>query len=179
MKNRAAEDLMAIAFLVIFAIFAVMSTDYGPRARLVPLPVAIASALLALGQLIVQNTRAANRELGVDTMALFGAQKTREERERKAEASKEMLTEIKVEGGKEWVALTIPLAFLAMIFVLGLHLSILLFVTGYFRYVNRARWSTSVLYGAGSWAVIFIFFVAILRLRLYDGLLFTWLFGTN
>ncbi|MHB1162869.1 MAG: tripartite tricarboxylate transporter TctB family protein, partial [Chloroflexota bacterium] len=70
MSRRAQENLMALAFLLVFIGFLVVSQGYGPKTRLVPVPLAAVSILLILLQLALQNLRS-NLQLSVDTMELF------------------------------------------------------------------------------------------------------------
>ena len=48
MSRRTQETLAALAFLGVFLGLAWLSLDFGPRARMIPLPLAIFGALLAI-----------------------------------------------------------------------------------------------------------------------------------
>jgi hypothetical protein len=59
MSRRAQENLIAVVLFAVFAGFFVMSLGYGPRARLVPLPISVIGMLMIACQLAWQNRRAA------------------------------------------------------------------------------------------------------------------------
>ncbi|KKM10483.1 hypothetical protein SY88_12320 [Clostridiales bacterium PH28_bin88] len=172
MKSRTADNISAVVFLLIFIAFAVMSTQYGPRARLVPLPVAGVSAVMVLIQLILQNVKGGSLNLSVDAGKLFKAQNPLEKEAKKGFAGEQQPSSIKARDGKEWGAFSVVLTFWVMIMLFGLDLATLLFVTLYFRVVNKERWIRSLIWGTGTWAAIYLLFTGILRIQLYKGFLF-------
>jgi hypothetical protein len=67
MSRRLQENIVVLVFLALFASIIVVSLGYGPRARMVPLPIAAFGILLALGQLAWQNLRSES-ELQIDML---------------------------------------------------------------------------------------------------------------
>lgn len=57
MSRRMQENLLALVILGIFVAAIVASLDYGPRARLVPIPIAALGIVFIVGQLILQNLK--------------------------------------------------------------------------------------------------------------------------
>ncbi|WP_338824098.1 hypothetical protein MHOCP_22210 [Moorella humiferrea] len=159
------DNLAAIAFLIIFIIFAILSMQYGDRARLVPLPVAIGSGVLVLIQLVLQNSReASNLRLAVNAGELFGTEKIKESFEGKK-------IKDKTAGGKEGWAFLMLALFLVTILVVGIEAATIIFVAGYFRFINKAGWMRSLLWGAGTMMALYILFTILLRINFYRGLL--------
>ncbi len=175
--SKRAENLSVLAMLLVFVFFAVGSMWYGPRARFVPLPISILAIFLSLGQLYVQNSKSAKKELGVDTFKLFGADSTKEEIKAASLADKEAaeaLEKIKIAAGKVQMAYGIPLILTALIFTIGFNVAVPLFVIWYFRFLNKATWLTSLLYGVGTWAFVYLMFEAWLEVGLYPGVIALW-----
>ncbi|HEX2725146.1 MAG TPA: hypothetical protein VHN20_04930, partial [Beijerinckiaceae bacterium] len=70
MSRRAQENIVAGFVLAFFLAIIVLSLDYSPRARFVPMPVAVFGALLVTIQLVWQNLRSPD-ELHVDVLELL------------------------------------------------------------------------------------------------------------
>lgn len=175
--TKRAENISVLVMLLVFVFFAVGSMWYGPRARFVPLPISIIAIGLSLAQLYVQNSKSAKKELGVDTFKLFGADSTKAQAKCQSEADKEAaeaLEKIKIAAGKTQMAYAIPLILTGLIFVIGFNLAVPLFVTWYFRFLNKAKWLTSLIYGIGTWAFVYLMFEAWLEVGLYPGVVALW-----
>ena len=59
-SRRAQENLFAVMLLGVFAGVIVLCQDFGPRARMIPLPLAIFGVILTTIQIVWQNLRAAD-----------------------------------------------------------------------------------------------------------------------
>ena len=70
MSRRAQENIVAGFVLAFFVAIIVLSLDYSPRARFVPMPVAVLGAMLVTIQLVWQNLRSPD-ELHVDVLELL------------------------------------------------------------------------------------------------------------
>ena len=70
MSRRAQENLIAGLLLATFIVLFVMALDFGPRARLVPLPIAGFAVALLLIQIVWQNVKPAD-SLHVDALEFF------------------------------------------------------------------------------------------------------------
>ncbi|ATW27195.1 tripartite tricarboxylate transporter TctB family protein [Candidatus Formimonas warabiya] len=172
MSNRTQENIAAVLLLVVFVAIGIMSLDYSPRARLMPLAISIVSTVLIIAQLIVQNSKANDVDLAIDTMELFGATGLKKEGRRKAdeEAAKTLEKEV-IKGTKESTAIGILLGLFAMIYVFGYVITIPVFITLYFRLFNKSPWLRSIITGIGATAVLYFFFSVLLQISLYPGLI--------
>ncbi|MFZ5943895.1 MAG: tripartite tricarboxylate transporter TctB family protein [Bacillota bacterium] len=163
MSKKTENNIIAVAFLLFFIAIAVMSLGYGARARLVPLPIAIGSAILVSMQLYLQNAKGTKINLAVDAgELLFGA---KDVKGGKSKESKENL------GKKELAAFGVVFLFMGLIFILGIEVAIFTFVTGYFRFINKDSWLKSLTFGIGTLVCIDLLFVKFLKVQFYHGLL--------
>ncbi|NLT96081.1 MAG: tripartite tricarboxylate transporter TctB family protein [Clostridia bacterium] len=162
MKKTTANNLVAIAFLVLFIRIAIMTTAYGPRARLVPLPVAICSIILVCFQLYLQNSKNTKLNLKVDAGEVLFGQK--EIKKSKSDEKKENSVK------KELASFSVVLVFLALILILGVEPAIFVFVTGYFRFINKDKWLKSLLFGVGTLVFVHLLFVTFLNVNFYEGI---------
>ncbi|KJS88277.1 MAG: hypothetical protein JM58_01590 [Peptococcaceae bacterium BICA1-8] len=165
MTKKTANNIVAVAFLLFFIAVAILSTGFGPRARLVPLPVAIGSAVLISFQLYLQNTKNTKINLAIDAgELLFGAKESKDSSGKKKEKKENLLK-------KELVSIGIVVSFLALILVIGIEPAILVFVVGYFRFINKAKWWKSFVFGIGTLLFIHLLFVQFLNVHFYKGIL--------
>jgi hypothetical protein len=172
MSSKAQENIAAILMLIIFIGIGVMSVGYSPRARLMPLAISVVSGVLIVSQLIIQNTKAHNVDLAIDTMELFGAAKLKKEGQRKTdeEADRTLEKEV-IQGTQESTALGILLGLFLMIYVFGFLISIPLFIILYFRVFNKIRWLRAIFIGIGATVVLYAFFGVLLQISLYSGII--------
>jgi hypothetical protein len=166
MSRRVQENLVAAALLLLFIGVLVMSFDYGPRARLVPVPIAIIGILLTLAQLVWQNLRAAD-ELHVDMLELVAG---RDGSNRRSAAQQEtgasptqhsLLAQAK--------AFAIVAALLALFLLLGPLPAIFLFSAGYFILTGES-WFRGLLYAFLCAGLLYLVFGYILQVQLNRGL---------
>jgi hypothetical protein len=166
MSRRVQENLVAAVLLLLFLAVLVMSFDYGPRARLVPVPIAIIGILLTLAQLVWQNLRGAD-ELHVDMLELVAG---REGSDRRTAAQTET-------GGAaaepslraQAKAFAIVAAILALFLVLGPIPAIFLFSAGYFILTGET-WIRGLLYAFLCAGSLYLVFGYILQVQLNRGL---------
>jgi len=162
MSKKTAENIVSVIFLVFFVGILVASYSYGPRARLVPIPIAMASSLLVCFQLYITNSKSTKFDLMVDASELFkSSNNVKPTHEKK---KKDFSPE------KERAALLIVLSFLAIVLVVGLEVGIFIFVTGYFKFINKDGWLKSLIFGSGTLAAIYALFVLFLKVQMYKGL---------
>ncbi len=170
MSRRAQENVVALALLLLFIGFLVVGMSYSPKARLVPVPLAIVSILLISLQLFLQNFRR-DIKLSVDTMELFA----RPPREDVCEVDKDVRDEVpgteKSDGRKEIEGIGIMLLLVAMVLVLGMFPAVLVFVFGYFMVIGKSKLLPSAIYSVVTAGVLYVLFVSILGILPYEGLL--------
>ncbi len=70
MTRRTQENLVAGLILCLFIGTIIAASAYGPRARLVPIPIAAIGALLIIGQIVLQNFRS-EKDLQIDVLHMI------------------------------------------------------------------------------------------------------------
>ena len=168
--RRAQENLIVLLIMLALIGVIVMSFDYGPRARMVPIPVAAFGLILALVQLVWQNVRSED-ELQVDLLEVLtkrkGAPVTSEEKAAAPAAPED--------GGARWkremTAYGMVLLFLAMVWAMGPMPSVFLFTLGYFAVSRHYSLSRAFAYTAIFTASVYVVFVYALEIQLYHGYL--------
>jgi hypothetical protein len=172
MSRRVQENLVAAILLLLFTGVLIMSFDYGPRARLVPVPIAIIGILLTGAQLVWQNLRAAD-ELHVDVLELVAG---RDGSARRKAAQSEAARSEAGEGpgqhslGAQAKAFGIVAALLALFLVLGPLPAIFLFSAGYFTLSGEASWLRGLVYAFVCAALLYLIFGYVLQVQLNRGL---------
>jgi hypothetical protein len=160
LSRRARENLVAAMLLAVFCGVIWLSLDFGPRARMIPLPLAIFGVALTLIQIVWQNVRAPD-ELRMDLIRVSDRASPG--------AAAPIGTEKPVRS--ELHAYLIVAVLIGLIYALGLIAAVFVFTWGYFlltrQYSLRAGLGYTVLFTA---AVYFLFIVA-LQIEPYHGLL--------
>jgi hypothetical protein len=175
MSRRTQENLVAAALLLVFVGVLVMSFGYGPRARMVPVPIAIIAILLTGAQLVWQNLRAAD-ELHVDVLELVAG---RDGSDRRRAAQSEARNS---EAGPQQHSLAaqarafgMVAVFLALFLVLGPLPAIFMFSAGYFMLSGEASWFRGLVYAGLCSGLLYLIFGFILQVELNRGLLAPWI----
>lgn len=157
---------MAGVLMLVLAGFLIVGMSYGPKTRLVPVPLTIVSMLLLLAQIVLQNLRP-DIKLSVDTMEVFA--KLQEDGDEEGQSGAGATTSSTAR--KELQGIGLVVLFVGMILVLGLMPASLVFVFGYFVLVGKERWLKSFVYSVVSIGVLYLLFVSLLGTQTYDGLL--------
>ncbi len=170
MSRRLQENIVLLLLLVFFVAVLATSLGYGPRTRLVPVPIAILAIVLILFQLGWQNLRAADN-LNVDLLEMLtgrgdksGAPSANVPRQQTGAAAPEEWRRIGIAFGM--VAL-----FVAMTLAIGPIPTIFLFTTAYLTLSGHFQLAKATLYSALFTIATWLVFVQILQLQLYNGYL--------
>jgi hypothetical protein len=166
MSRRAQENLVAAVLLLLFIAVLVMSFDYGPRARLVPVPIAIIGILLTLAQLVWQNLRGAD-ELHVDMLELVAGREGSDRRKAAQAGTEPSSKEPSLQAQAK--AFGIVAALLALFLVLGPVPAMFLFSAGYFILTGEGWWR-GLLYAFLCAGSLYLVFGYILQVQLNRGL---------
>lgn len=158
MSRRAQENIVAILILGIFLAVIVASLQYGPRARMVPLPIASLGVLLCIAQLVWQNLRPA-AELQVDVLEFL----TR--RQQKSESEAEAAVETEDRWGREALALALVGLLIALFVLIGPMPAIFLFTAGYMVAKRQYRWPIGVAFAAVFTAAVYGLFAGLLGVQ--------------
>jgi hypothetical protein len=173
-SRRAQENIFALLLLAFFVAVLVVSLGYGPRARLVPVPISILAILLLLFQIFWQNYRSAD-ELNVDLLDVLAGRDTAPEETRPKVETSEDTAAAKLKEATDWKRILVALGFVAllvlMVYAGGPIPAIFVFTFGYFVISGHFRPVKAVIYTAVFTAAIYIVFVEILNIQLYHGYL--------
>lgn len=159
---------MAAALLVFFGGVIWLCQDFGPRARMIPLPLAIFGVVLTVIQIAWQNLRSTD-ELHLDLFSTAGRIPVLEE-ERSATGTREGEARrpawLREAGAYGIVGLLI-----ALILVTGIIPAVFLFTSGYFLLTRHYSLRASVAYTAIFTGAIYLLFVVALQIQPYHGML--------
>jgi hypothetical protein len=165
MSRRAQENMIAAALLVLFAAVIWMCHDFGQRARMIPLPLAVFGIVLTLIQLVWQNIGSTD-ELQMDLIAVDPLTAAAEEEAKKSEGPRKRVT-----WRDELRALGIVGALFVLVMTLGILPAVFLFTGGYFFVSREYSWRASLIYTSLLTAAIYLLFEVALQIQPYYGLL--------
>jgi hypothetical protein len=165
MSRRAQENLVAGILLAGFIGIIVLSLDYSPRSRLVPLPMAILGAILVTVQLVWQNLRSVD-ELQVDVLEFLTGHARTAGSAGGAPGAGGGNGPKNNEAMKNVIALAMVAALLAAFLLLGPIPAIFLFTAGYLILTGYSSWPRGLAYGAVFTAIIVLVFGYILKIPL-------------
>lgn len=170
MSRRLQENVVVLLLLVFFVAILVASLGYGPRARLVPVPISILGIVLVLFQLAWQNFRAAD-ELNIDLLEVLTARGHNPDAEAGSSRTGQAKAPPSGEGRRIAIAFGMVALFVAMILAIGPIPTIFLFTCAYFTLSGHYPLGKAAIYAALFAAATFLVFVQILQLQLYNGYL--------
>lgn len=159
MSRRARENIVAVMLLGVFAGVIYLCQDFGPRARMIPIPLAIFGIILTLIQIAWQNfgsTESLQMDLiKVNEPAVADAPEPqpRESWQRQA-------------GAFGIVALL-----LALVLLLGPFPAVFLFTAGYFVLSRQYSWKAGLMYTVLFTACVYLLFGVALGIQPYHGVL--------
>jgi hypothetical protein len=171
MSKLAQQNLFAFVWVAVFGAFIWASLGYSWKAALVPVPVCLFSIALLLVQVYLQNFRK-DLKLTVDSMDMFAKNADPSLLEEDEEVEKEGTTR------KELEIAGLILVYLGLVMGIGLIEATFLFILGYFKFIGKYKWITSLIYAVLTAVVLNLLFGTLLGLRMYDGWLMTTIFGT-
>lgn len=173
MSRHAQENIVIVLVIGFFAAVLLTSLGFGPRARLVPIPIAALGIILGIVQLIWQNLQSAD-ELHIDLLEflkknnegsdLRESVEDQEAAETKAVASKDS-------DGRIVRALGMVVGFVGLILLIGPMPSIFIFTAAYFILSKHYTWPRSLVYAAMFVIAVYLLFVVGLELQLYHGII--------
>lgn len=164
MSRRSQENIVAVALLLFFGGVIWLCQDFGPRARMIPLPLAIFGIVLTAIQIVWQNLRSTD-ELQVDLFSVAErAQGLQESGAR--EAPDRRPPWLREAGAYGIIGLLI-----ALILVTGIIPAVFIFTGGYFLLTRHYSLRASLVYTAVFTAAIYLLFVVALQIQPYHGLL--------
>jgi hypothetical protein len=166
--RRTRENLIAAGLLVVFGGVVWLCQDFGPRARMIPLPLAIFGIMLTILQIIWQNVRSTD-ELKMDLISIDEppADTAPAGHEKAAAAPGFRDPTLRLElRAYATVALLI-----ALFLVIGIIPAVFVFTAGYFVLTRQYSWLMGLVYTTAFTLCVYILFFAALQIEPYHGLL--------
>jgi hypothetical protein len=172
MSRRAQDNLVALLVLGIFIAAIVAASGYGPRARLVPIPIAAIGAILIIAQLILQNFKS-DKDLEIDLLEFISRRATGDHPELAVPSPDEPAE--KTDGEAVWkrelAALGLVAALIGLFQLVGPLPAMFLFTSGYFIFSRFAGIAKGLLYGFAATAAVYALFYLWLGVDMRHGLI--------
>ena len=167
--RRTQENLIAGALLVVFGGVVWLCQDFGPRARMIPLPLAMFGIVLTILQIIWQNVRSSD-DLKMDLISVDGSAR--------GAASAEPSEKTSAPPGSrdptwrlELQAYAIVALLIALVIVIGIIPAVFVFTSGYFLVTRQYSWVMALVYTTAFTLCVYVLFFAALQIEPYHGLL--------
>ncbi len=173
MTRLTQENLLAAAMFFFFIGILVLSGDYGTRARLVPVPIAILGIMMLVAQVIWQNLRPA-AELNVDILEFLtkrGVNPTAGNKAGGTSSAEPASADSPQNFKREVYAFGKVAAFVALFLLFGPFPSVFVFTFAYLSLSRHYRWPKAMVVTTIFVAVVYALFVEILDIQLYHGVL--------
>ncbi|MDI7260714.1 MAG: tripartite tricarboxylate transporter TctB family protein [Thermodesulfobacteriota bacterium] len=169
------KDFYNLFLILFFLAVIIAALGYNPKARLIPLVIALPCLGMAIAQFILDLGRGGKKGSSMEDELFQGIMKKVYHMDISADdqvkEKKWGLEKTKrLSGSIFWI-----LCFVASIFLLGFLTAIPLFTIIYMRF-KRESWLLSLSCAAGLWLTVYLAFVVAAKTTLYEGLIFR-LFG--
>lgn len=162
MSRHAQENVASVLLLVFFAGVIVLCQEFGPRARMIPQPLAAFGIVLTLIQMAWHNF-GSPEELQMDMISVQAPDIP------DAEAPEAPAK--KPSRHREATAYGMVGLLLALTFVTGVMPAAFLFTAGYFMVTRYCSWQLSLIYAAVLTGSLYLLFVVALQMQPYHGLM--------
>ena len=141
MSRRVQENVVACLLLAVFVVAIVLASGFSPRARVVPLPIAVIGAVMMLVQLFVQNFLASGN-MKMDALEfLTGRAKSEVVESPSGGAAGHAESE---RWWRELIALGLVSLLTLMVIFVGPLESVFLFIAGYLGIKRQYSWPWSI-----------------------------------
>ncbi len=170
MSRRLQENIVILFLLAFFVVVLVTSLGYGPRTRLVPVPIAALAIALIVFQFIWQNFRAAD-DLNVDLLEVLTGRGEKSDAGPADGPAQQPGAAAPAEWQRIVIAFAMVAVFVAMTLAIGPIPTIFLFTGAYLKLSGHFRLGKATLYAALFTLATYLMFVQVLHLQLYHGYL--------
>lgn len=164
-RRRLTQDnVVCGVLLVVFAGVIWLCQDFGPRARMIPLPLAAFGIFLTVVQLLWQNLRSTD-DLQMDMITVKGLPTGAgivDAEDRPAQRPGRV---------GEPAAFGIVVLLIALVFLIGLLPAVFVFTAGYFVVSRHYTWHVGLIYTAVFTGAVYLLFGVALQIQPYHGLL--------
>lgn len=169
MTRRTQDNVVALIILAIFIAAIIASMDYGPRARLVPIPIAVLGAVLVVCQLIWQNLRP-DANLQLDLLEVL-ARKTPSNDDKPGEEvaartkPSEVVSASNGFGLADVKVIGIVALLVGLVILLGPYAAMFLFTAGYFVASRQYQPPKALAYALGYTILCYLIFTVALDVQ--------------
>lgn len=163
MSRHLQENLVSVLLLALFTGVIVLCQDFGPRSRMIPLPLAVFGILLTLLQLAWHNF-ASPEDLQMDMISVQAPDAPAAEAPQAQDRKR--TSWLREAGAYGMVGLL-----LVLIFVTGVIPAAFVFTAGYFMVTRYCSWWRSLAYSGVLTVSLYLLFVVALEMQPYHGLL--------
>lgn len=178
MSRRTQENILAFLLLCFFVGVLVMSLEYSPRARLVPIPISVLAMILLAGQIVWQNLRPAD-ELHVDMLEFLTRRGVKPGMDDAADSgsdageagSKAAAVDDSPGFGREAFAFVKIMIFVGLFLAVGPFPAAFVFTFAYFTLSRHYHWARALVNTTIFIVIVHLLFVEVLDIQLYHGLL--------
>lgn len=162
MSRHAQENMASALLLALFIGVIVLCQDFGPRARMIPLPLAVFGIVLTLIQLAWHNLGSTD-ELQMNMISVKAPETPVE--------GEQPVVEKNTSWQKEAGAYGIIALLVILIFAVGLMPTVFIFTGGYLWLSRYCSWQKSLIYTTLLTVAIYLLFEVALQMQPYHGLL--------
>ena len=169
-SRQTQENVIALLVLAIFIAAIVASLGYGPRARLVPIPIASLGVVLMVAQIVLQNMRA-GQNLEIDLLEFISKKATGDD-EDLPDAAPQTETTVPARAApimSELTVLGIVFLLTALFLIIGPIPAMFVFTTGYFGLSGYFSPIRAILYAFIITFLVYAMFHLWLRVDLDQG----------
>jgi hypothetical protein len=169
MSRLTQENVVAVLLLIVFGGVIWLCQDFGPRARMIPLPLSIFGIVLTLIQLVWQNVRSTD-ELQMNMIAVsHPAPGNDVEPDEPPEPDPSPAKPATMR--REVLAYGIVAVLIGLVYAIGVIPAVFVFTGGYFVVSRQYGWLAGVIYTSLYTVVIYLLFIVALQVPPYHGLL--------
>jgi hypothetical protein len=160
------ENAIAAVLLVVFGGIIWLSQDFGPRARMIPLPLAIFGVVLTLIQILWQNLRPAD-DLKMDLIAVGERSAGADEARARGAAPPDRAPGWR----RELQAYAVVAILIGLIYMVGILPAVFVFTAGYFLLTRHYSLWAGLVYTSIFTGTVYLLFIVALQIQPYHGLL--------
>lgn len=167
LTRRTQENMVCAVLLVVFGGVVWLAQDFGPRARMIPLPLAIGGIVLTVIQMLWQNLRSTD-ELQMD---LISVAERRAAEGDPAPVAQQKRDDARSAWHRELRAYGIVAALIGLVLAIGIIPAVFVFTAAYFLMTHLYSWRAGLVYTSLFTALVYLLFIAALQIQPYHGLL--------
>lgn len=167
LTRRTQENLVCAVLLVVFGGVVWLTQDFGPRARMIPLPLAISGIVLTIIQLLWQNLRS-TEDLQMDLISVAERRAAGGDADPSPQPRRD---EARSAWSRELRAYAIVATLIVLVLVIGIMPAVFVFTAAYFLLTRHYSWRAGLVHTSLFTALVYLLFIAALQIQPYHGLL--------